>query len=157
MEARAAVGFCNAESTIGGVSPMHSHLYPVDDRVEIDVNRLFFRAPLSSPGKQKKKRKEKEICVTIGLQRETTAEEKKRKTWACRPVHRDIVQITTQTHNMMAKVGGWIETMNCAVPARCTWRFQGEGGGKEKRPPTSFPFESTGFLTVRHQCYWPHY
>ena len=134
---------------------MHSHLYPVDDRVEIDVNRLFFRAPLSSPGKQKK-RKEKEICVTIGLQRETTAEEKKRKTWACRPVHRDIVQITTQTHNMMAKVGGWIETMNCAVPARCTWRFQGEEG-KEKRPPTSFPFESTGFLTVRHQCYWPHY
>ena len=134
---------------------MHSHLsIRFDDRVEIDVNRLFFRAPISLLDKKK------EICSVCRPRNQGLKRRKDMGLSTC--THRDIVQITTQTHNMESrrrrrkKVGGWIETMNCAVPAYiffpCVPRVK-KGPG----PPTSFFFKSTGFLTVRRQCYWPHY
>jgi hypothetical protein len=75
---------------------MHSHLsIRFDDRVEIDVNRLFFRAPLSLLDKKK------EICSVCRPRNQGLKRRKDMGLSTC--THRDIVQITTQTHNMESR------------------------------------------------------
>lgn len=56
---------------------MHSHLYPVDDRVEIDVNRLFSSS--ARPSLLLEKKKSIRVVHRPMRESETMAKKKKRE------------------------------------------------------------------------------